>query len=85
MNLLVIDFTNVDIRYVDFRGTNAIIDPQKIYNKDASYAKFDEYNLRAFANYKGVNLTGSELDIIPETMVSKDEAIISEDTVIKHM
>ncbi len=84
LNLLVIDFTNVDIRYVDFRGTNAIIDPQKIYNKDASYAKFDEYNLRAFANYKGVNLTGSELDIIPETMVSKDEAIISEDTVIKH-
>ena len=78
LNLLVIDFTNVDIRYVDFRGTNAIIDPQKIYNKDASYAKFDEYNLRAFANYKEVNLTGSELDIIPtEQEVVEDDSVLT--------
>ena len=83
LDLSYIDFSNVDIRYIDFRGTNAIIRPQNIYNKDASYAKFNDNNLPDFSNYKGVNLTGSELDENETTLVNKENAVISDETVFK--
>ena len=83
LDLSLISFDNVDIRYVDFRGTNATIRPQNIYNKDASYAKFDDNNLPDFSNYKGVNLTGSELDENETTLVNKENAVISDETVFK--
>ena len=83
LDLSYIDFSNVDIRYIDFRGTNAIIRPQNIYNKDASYAKFDDNNLPDFSNYKGVNLTGSELDENETTLVNKENATINDETVFK--
>ena len=83
LDLSLISFDNVDIRYVDFRGTNATIRPQNIYNKDASYAKFDDNNLPDFSNYKGVNLTGSELDENETTLVNKENAIMSDETVFK--
>ena len=83
LDLSYIDFSNVDIRYIDFRGTNAIIRPQKVYNKDASYAKFDDNNLPDWLDYKSVNLSGSELDENITTLLNRDKAIINEETVIK--
>ena len=33
-DLLTVDFTNYLVKGVDFKGTNAAIDPQKVYKKD---------------------------------------------------
>ncbi len=83
LDLSLIDFSNVDIRYIDFRDSNAVINLQKVYGKSAEYAKFDDVNIYDWSNYKGVNLTGSKLDENLSTMVNLKDAIVSKETVLK--
>ena len=78
-----ISFTNVDIRYVDFRGTNAQIDPTKVYNKDMSFAKFDDNNIYDWKDYTQVTLLGTEMDEEEGTMIGIKGAITDEKTVLK--
>ncbi len=78
-----ISFNNVDIRYVDFRGTNAQIDPTKVYNKDMSYAKFDDNNIYDWKDYTQVTLLGTEMDEEKGTMIGIERAITDEKTVLK--
>lgn len=59
-NLSLIDFTNVKVSGVDFRYSGAKIDPQKVYQKDLSYATFDAGNLSFFDDFAGVNIEGTD-------------------------
>ena len=83
LNLSLIDFTNVDIRCIDFRETNATIDLTKIYNKDASFCTFEDGNIPDWKDYRGVNLTGATLGEDIHTMVGLNGAIVDEKTSFK--
>ena len=83
LDLSKIDFSNVDIRYVDFRDTNAKMSIPKVYNRDASYAKFDNENIYDWKDYTGVRLIGTEMDEDPKTMINRYLAITDENTVLK--
>lgn len=77
INLSTIDVTNLKVSGIDFRNTNIIIDPQKVYNKDLSNSKFEDLNLSG--NFKDVNLSGA--DISKEKMpVGIEKAITDEKT-----
>ena len=70
-DLSKISFDNVDIRGIDFRGTNinsSLFDLQKVYNKDASDCNFstDEDNAKDYifgydTDFTGVNLNGTDM------------------------
>lgn len=70
-DLSKISFDNVDIRGIDFRGTNinsSLFDLQKVYNKDASNCNFsiDEYDAKDYifgydTDFTGVNLSGTNM------------------------
>ena len=60
LNLSMIDFTNVLVANIDFRNTGARIDPQKVYNKDISGCKFDDSNVKFYANLDDVKAVGTE-------------------------
>lgn len=78
LNLQLIDTTNLKVSNIDFRGSNITINPQKVFNKDLSYAKFDDENIR-FGNFRGCDLRGT--DISHESFFEGlDEAIIDENT-----
>ena len=56
IDLSSVSFENVDVRGLDFRNTNAIIDPSKVFNKDISNCLFMEENLSSksfFTDEKG--------------------------------
>ena len=71
-DLSKISFDNVDIRGIDFRGTNinsSLFDLQKVYNKDASDCNFstDEDNVKDYifgydTDFTGVNLSGTDMN-----------------------
>ena len=61
---MLIDFTNVDIRGVDFRNTNANIDPQTVYNKDISGCNFDGIDLGISTDFTGINMQNTSFGII---------------------
>ena len=70
-DLSKISFDNVDIRGIDFRGTNinsSLFDLQKIHDKDASNCNFstDEDNAKDYifgydTDFTGVNLRGTDM------------------------
>lgn len=64
LDLMLIDFTNVDIQGVDFRNTNANIDPQTVYNKDISGCNFDGIDLGISTDFTGVNTHKTSFGII---------------------
>jgi len=80
LDLSTISFDNVDVRYIDFRWSNAVVNLRKVHNQDASYAKFDDRNISDWNNYFGVNLSGTLLSENPDTMIDLDKAIIDENT-----
>ena len=71
-DLSKISFDNVDIRGIDFRGTNinsSLFDLQKVHNKDASDCNFstDEDNVKDYifgydTDFTGVNLSGTDMN-----------------------
>ena len=60
LNLSMIDFTNVKVSGIDFRGSAARIDPQLVYNKDLSNGLFDASNIKFFDDLTGVNIEGAD-------------------------
>lgn len=64
LDLMLIDFTNVDIQGVDFRNTNANINPQTVYNKDISGCNFDGIDLGISTNFTGVNMQNTSFKYI---------------------
>ena len=44
---------------IDFRGTNIVINPQLVYNKDLSDSLFDDNNING--SFEGVNLKGADI------------------------
>lgn len=71
-------FDNVDVRGIDFRGTNARIDPQTVYNKDISGCDFTGYDF-GFASFDGVNITNTKLDkSVNFVFRDIDKAIVNE-------
>ncbi len=78
MNLSLIDTTNLKVCGIDFRGTNISINPQKVWNKDLSYAKFDDENIM-FGDFTGCILNGT--DISNESFaIGLESAITDENT-----
>ncbi len=71
-DLSKISFDNVDIRGIDFRGTNinsSLFDLQKVHNKYASDCNFstDEDNVKDYifgydTDFTGVNLSGTDMN-----------------------
>ena len=82
-DLGAISFENVDIRFIDFRDSNAIVNIRKVYNQDLSFAKFDDENILDWTDYEGVNLTGTVLNKAPGTMINIDKSISNMDTDIE--
>jgi hypothetical protein len=76
LDLRLVSFDNVDIRYLVLTKTNASVNLRKIYNMDASFAVLSDKNVPDWLDYKGVTLTGTRLEENPLTMVNKDEAIV---------
>ncbi len=83
LDLSLISFKNVDIRYIDFSETNANINLREVYNMDASFASFSDDNICDWGNYKGVTLVGTKLKENPATMVNLKEAVMNEETVFQ--
>ena len=84
LDFSLISFDDVDIRNIDFSETNAVIDLRRVYNKDASYCKFNNRNIHDWANYEGINLSGSYLEENPTTMINLDKAITNSKTMINN-
>ena len=57
IDLSLISFKNVDVSGLDFSGTNAIINPQEVYNKDLSCCDFSGMFVDPIMmNFNGVNI-----------------------------
>ena len=68
IDLMLVNFTNVKVAGIDFRGTNIEIggynlDPQKVYNKDLSNCNFEGIFIKPFADFRGVDIRGSRFSI----------------------
>ncbi len=83
LDLRLISFKNVDIRYIDFSETNATLNLRDVYNMDASYATFSDDNVPDWASYDDVILIGTKLKENPDTMIGLKNAIVNEETSIK--
>ncbi len=62
INLCTLDFTNVDVKGIDFRDTNAVFDPKKVYNKDIRGTKFSTDNTLLFGFGYDKLLDGTKYD-----------------------
>ena len=82
-DLSKIDFDNVDVRYIDFSNTNAVVQIQKVFQKDLSFATFCDDNIINFSDYTGINLTGTKLQETPGSMINLKEAVVSEETIFR--
>lgn len=60
LNLSTIDFTNVRLDNLDFRDTNATINPQLVYRKDISNSSFSRMNFPFFTDFTSVNISGTD-------------------------
>lgn len=71
LNLSLIDFTNVNVKGIDFRKSGARINPQTVFNKDISYCSFDDGNIKFFDNFEDVDTTETnfeECDCLTKTL-----------------
>jgi len=59
-NLSLINFENVKVSGIDFRKSNARINPQIVYKKDISNCKFDNYNISPFTDLEKVNISNTD-------------------------
>ena len=87
IDLSYIDSKNLKVSGIDFRGTNIRIDPQKVYNKDLSYSKFDDQNF-AFKDFSGCDLRGTDLSnevdcVGYENAITDDNTILPNDVIGK--
>ena len=69
---------NLKVSGIDFRESDISINPQNVYNKDLSYASFDDENL-SFKDLSGCNLIGADLSL-DSNCYGYEFAIIDENT-----
>ena len=72
LNLSMIDFSNVKVSGLDFRGSAARINPQTVYKRDLSNGVFDVSNIKFYDDFTGVNLEGadfSECEVNPKEKI----------------
>lgn len=62
IDLSEIDFGDIKLSGVDLSETNAIVDPQTVYNKDMSNGHFEGVNFD-FKSFKDVDITNSTFGI----------------------
>lgn len=83
IDMLFYNFTNVKVEGIDFSNSNAVFNPQMIYQKNMSNGVFPE-NSFLFQDFRGVNLKGTtfirEQDRFPLSITG---AITDENTVIR--
>ena len=82
-DLSIIVFDNVDVRNVDFRWTNAVINPEKVYKKDLTGIKCFDINIMDFKDYTDVILIDAEIDENPKSMIHRDKAIVNEEQLLR--
>ena len=78
INFNYIPTTNLKVSHIDWRGTNITIDPQTVYKKDLSYAKFNDNNI-TFKSFSGCNLTGTDISEELDS-IGIEDAITDENT-----
>ena len=57
-NLLLFDFSGIDVSGLDFSGSNACINPQTVYNKDLSNGNYSDVTFLSY-DFRGTNITGA--------------------------
>ena len=91
IDLSDVDFSNVKVSGIDFRGSNVRIDkfnldPQTIYNKDLSGCNFEGIYVNPLIHFNGVDIRGARFseDNNPKTLdifnITFKEAIWDENT-----
>lgn len=82
LDLILIDFTNVDVHGIDFRNTNINLDPQTIYHKDLSECNFDGIDLGISTKFDGVNIKNTSFESINGigTFIQQDSETKDENT-----
>lgn len=82
LDLHYLDFENVKVSGIDFSGTNATINPQKVYNKDMSNGIYDGliFTSKDFSN---VNISNSSFKGCNMDFALLDNAIVDDTTNIK--
>ena len=75
LDLSGVNFDNVDVRYLDFSKTNAVISIRNVYKMDISFSTFCDENILDWTDYTGVNITGTKLGENPSTMINVEGAI----------
>ena len=83
LDLRLITFDNVDVRYIDFSNTNAVVNLKNVYNKDASYSTFNDSNLLDWIDYRDVIMIGVKIKKNPTVLTPKIKAIMEEETALK--
>ena len=82
-DLSQINFTNVNVSSLDFSYTNAMINPQSIYNKDMSNGVYKNISFLP-KDFSGVNLCGADLSECNLDFAILDGAITDDKTVLPH-
>lgn len=78
-NLSGVSFDNVKVSGLDLSYSNAIIDPQKVYNKDMSNGNYSGLSFNS-SNFNGVNICGSDFTDCEMELALIDKAIMDENT-----
>ena len=78
-NLSGVSFDNVKVSGLDLSYSNAIIDPQKVYNKDMSNGNYSGLSFNS-SNFEGVNICGSDFTDCEMELALIDKAIMDENT-----
>ena len=78
INFSYIPATNLKVSHIDWSGTNISIDPQTVYNRDLSYAKFKDDNI-ILKSFAGCNLTGTDISEELDS-IGIEDAITDEST-----
>ena len=59
IDLRYISLENVDVSGIDFRGSNIILNPQEVYNKNLNGCNLEGIYISPFMNFNGVDIRGA--------------------------
>lgn len=79
LDLSYISFNNVKVSGIDFSGSNAMIEPQKVYNKDMSNGNYNGLTFIS-KDFTGVNIKGASFEECNMDFAILDGAISDEMT-----
>ena len=78
INFYHIPTDNLKVSHIDWSATNISIDPQTVYKKDLSYAKFSDANI-TFKSFAGCILIGTDISEEMDS-IGIEDAITDETT-----